>query len=322
MRILITGGFGYIGGRLGQYLHGLGHEVVLGTRKSGQTPFWLPQAEVVQTHWHDDQALVNICNGADVVVHAAGMNARDCAVDPVKALEFNGLGTARLVKASIKAKVSRFVYLSTAHVYASPLVGDITEHTCPRNLHPYATSHLAGENVVCYAANQGLIDGLVLRLSNAYGKPAHPDANCWTLLVNDLCRQAVERSKLVLRTRGLDFRDFLPVSRACDLIGRLVFEYAGIFEQSVLNIGSGKSEQVKIMAEKVQERCVKVLGFKPRLMRPKTAVDVEKDWTSPATNCLEYKSLFISESWKDSSADREIDTLLLACSDWFEPLAS
>lgn len=304
------------------HLQGFGHEVVLGSRKLSQAPFWLPQAETVQTQWHDDKALENICTDVDVIIHAAGMNAQDCAKDPVAALEFNGLTTARLVRAATNAGAEQFIYLSTAHVYASPLVGTITEKTCPRNLHPYATSHLAGENVVCYAANHGRIDGLVLRLSNAYGKPAHPDANCWTLLVNDLCRQAVERRKLVLRARGLEFRDFLPVSQACDLIGRLIFEYAGIFEQSVLNIGSGKSEQVKIMAEKVQERCAKVLGFKPRLIRPKTAVDVEKDWESPATNCLEYKSLFMSESWKDSSADREIDTLLLACSDWFDPLAS
>jgi UDP-glucose 4-epimerase len=144
MRILVIGGFGFVGGRVAKHLHRAGYSIVLGTRQAYSSPEWLRQAEVVQLHWHDAAALERSCRGVDVVIHAAGMNAQDCAADPVSALEFNGLATARLLAAAIRAGVQRFIYLSTAHVYASPLVGTITENTCPRNLHPYATSHLGG----------------------------------------------------------------------------------------------------------------------------------------------------------------------------------
>src|SRR3546814_20189177 len=97
------------------------------------------------------------------------MNAQNCAANPVEALEFNGVATARLVQAAARVGIRRFIYLSTAHVYCAPLTGTITEDTCPRNLHPYATSHLAGENAVLRAVKAGEISGMVLRFLNVLG---------------------------------------------------------------------------------------------------------------------------------------------------------
>ena len=104
------------------------------------------------------------------MIHAAGMNAQDCAENPVGALGFNGVSTARLVQASIRAGVSKFIYFSTAHVYCSPLTGEIDVTSCPRNLHPYASTHLAGEYALMSAAqgDNGLT-GIILRLSNVIG---------------------------------------------------------------------------------------------------------------------------------------------------------
>ena len=79
------------------------------------------------------------------------MNSQDCANDPVAALEFNGVATTRLVSAALSSGVKKFIYLSTAHIYSSPLVGKISEETYPKNFHPYATSHLAGEMAVLKA---------------------------------------------------------------------------------------------------------------------------------------------------------------------------
>lgn len=270
MRILITGGFGLIGGRLGQHLYEAGHQVILGSRNASNPPDWLPQAEVMETGWKVDCALEQICNGVDVVIHAAGMNAQDCAVDPVAALEFNGLATARLLAAAIRAGVKRFIYLSTAHVYASPLVGTITEDACPRNQHPYATSHLAGENVVLGASQRGQIEGIVLRLSNAFGAPMHKDVNCWALLANDLCRQAVRDGTMILRTSGLQQRDFIAISQVCRAIDHLSSCEADALPPGIFNVGSGVSQSVLELAQLIQRRCKLVLGFKPDLLRPET----------------------------------------------------
>lgn len=312
MRILITGGLGFVGGRLAVHLQQAGHQIVLGSRKVSSAPNWLPLAEVVKIDWGNDPGLVRSCKGIDVVIQAAGMNAQDCAANPVAALEFNGLATARLVAAASRAGVQRFIYLSTAHVYASPLVGTITEETCPLNLHPYATSHLAGEHTVFGASERGQIQGIVLRLSNAFGAPMHQGVNCWMLLVNDLCRQAVETRKLVLRTSGLQQRDFVGMTEVCHVAERLASCNLETLRSSVFNIGAGVSQSVLEMAQLIQRRCHQVLGYEPVLQRPVGgANEAHERLTYRAVN-LEKMGFNIGV---DSTA--EIDRLLMFCQSSF-----
>ena len=106
------------------------------------------------------------------------MNSKECASDPISALLVNGVDTARLVKAASRTNVKKFIYLSTAYVYSSPLDGVITEQTCLKNIHPYATSHLAGEQSVLLANQNQQLERVVFRLSNAFGAPVHKETNC------------------------------------------------------------------------------------------------------------------------------------------------
>lgn len=273
MRVLITGGLGYVGGRLAQLLASQqGYELVLGSRKHASQPSWLPSATMVRTEWASPSALERICNGIDAIVHAAGMNAAGCAADPVAAIKFNAVATARLLKAAIRQGVKRFIYLSTAHVYGSPLIGAITEDTCPVALHPYATSHRAGEDAVRAAHQSADIEGIVVRLSNAYGAPANKEANCWMLLVNDLCRQTATTRRLVLRTAGLQRRDFITLTD----VGRAIAHLATLPREAVgnglFNVGGSWAPTVREMAELVASRSEVLLGFRPPISQPKPAL--------------------------------------------------
>ncbi len=290
-----------------------GHQVILGSRKASCPPEWLPHAEVAQIDWSDSRALKQICTRVDVVIQAAGMNAQDCATDPVAALEFNGLVTARLVAAASRVGVKRFIYFSTAHVYGSPLVGIITEETCPRNLHPYATSHLAGEHAVLSANQRGQIEGIVLRLSNAFGAPAHKDVNCWMLLVNDLCKQAEQTRKLVLQTSGLQQRDFIGITEVCRVTEYLAVGNGSSTQPSIFNLGSGISQSVFAMAQSIQQRCAQVLGFEPVLQREQgEAVETPRILSYRLDNLTE---LGVKSDFLENLA--EIDSLLRFCQSTF-----
>lgn len=312
MRILITGGFGFVGGRLGRHLQQTGHQVILGSRNANSAPDWLPQAEAVQTAWDDGFALEQICTGADVVIQAAGMNAQDCVTDAVAALEINGLATARLIGAASRAGVKRFIYLSTAHVYASPLLGAISEGTCPRNMHPYATSHLAGENAVLSASQRGQIEGIVLRLSNTFGAPAHKDVNCWMLLVNDLCRQAVTARSLTLRSAGLQRHNFVTLHD----VTRAILHVIGLRKEEVgdgvFNIGSVRTPRVIDMVESIQARCSAVLGYTPDIIRPKSG-------DGAVTHDFKYSidKLIATGFELSDNVAAEIDATLLLCREAF-----
>lgn len=312
MKILITGGLGFIGGRLGVHLSKNGHEVILGTRRNTHSPAWLPSAGMVQTEWGSLDSLKKACSGVDIVIHAAGMNAKDCALDPIGALEFNGHATCNLLEVAILSKVKAFFYISSAHVYSNPLQGVIDENTLAINSHPYATSHLIGERAVNKAQDAGLINSTVLRLSNSYGVPASPEAKCWMLLVNNLCLQAVTINQLRLTASGTNVRNFITLTDVCAVIGHLIDKSENEKFPQTINIGNTISNTTFEMAELVQSRCKIVFGFSPKIIFNSENYDQN-------TKLLEFKSLYVN-LFKDfiiNNRNAEIDELLIFCKNSF-----
>jgi UDP-glucose 4-epimerase len=268
MRILLTGGMGFVGGRLAQFLaHSSSHEICIATRNPVGPVAWLPQAQVRRIDWSSSSELRTLCDGFDVVAHLAGVNAPDAAADPVMAYEFNVVATARLVQAAIQAGVRRMLYLSTAHVYGSPLQGTVDERLCPFPVHPYAISHRAAEDIVRMAHATGKLEGTAVRLSNAFGAPAHITANCWMLLVNDLCRQAVLDHRLVLNSDGQQYRDFMPMQVACAALAHLLEVPAAKLGDGLFNLGGNLSARVLDVAMRIATLAEDMMGRKPELLR-------------------------------------------------------
>jgi len=311
MRILITGGFGFLGGRLGAFLQQEGDIIRLGSRAMHMPPKWLPAAEIIAIDWSNEDALMRACSNVDVVIHAAGMNAQESENDPVAALDFNGLATARLVAAAVKSNIQKFIYLSTAHVYSSPLEGLITESSPLNNEHPYATSHLVGERAVLGAR---ISDGIVVRLSNAFGSPVDKNINCWMLLVNDLCKQAVERKRITLLSSGMQYRNFIDIKKVCWIISALIHNKKTGYLK-VLNVGGNKSITVLEMAKLIQARCEVVLGFKPGLEVGAS------EGEHRVYELLEYQSNNLDFSDLINHSDDyifELDNLILFCKENFK----
>ena len=226
------------------------------------------------------------------------------------ALEFNGLATARLVNACELQGVKKFIYLSTAHVYDTPLVGKFTENTLPKNKHPYATSSLAGENAVLKVEDKGYcLDRMVLRLSNAVGPPIHKGANCWMLIANELCREIVKQKQITIKANRKNKRDFFPISLLLSTISSLLgFKE---FRHPIMNVCSSISLSLEGLANLLSIRAEQILGFKPSIRYN----EVIKNW--------EEQELYISSARLRSMVniknglEKEIDDLLLFCKYWF-----
>jgi UDP-glucose 4-epimerase len=312
MKILITGGLGYIGGRLSLHLSKNGHEIVIGTRKNSKPPSWLPTAKMVMMDWDSDESLNKACLDIDLVIHAAGMNADDCKLNPVASLNFTRNATSKILTAAVNNGVKTFFYLSTAHVYSSPLQGLIDENTIPANPHPYATSHLEGEKHAREAKDKGLINSTILRLSNTYGAPISPEVNCWKLLVNDLCMQATTSKQLKLSTSGTAQRNFITLSDVCNIIKELIYKSESQILPLALNIGNTYSSTVYQMAVLVQYRCQVILGFKPDIL-------VNSDNSSQENSAFAFKSLYsnLFENEIKNNSNSEMDELIIFCKKHF-----
>ena len=310
--ILITGGFGFLGGRLGQHLSNHYH-ILLGTRIKRDTPNWLSQAKVLQIDWNSKKSLNKVCEKVDVIIHASGMNAKKCASDPEKALLVNGTFTKNLVKASISQNVGKFIYLSTVHVYSDRLLGVIRESTPTVNTHPYASSHIAGEDSVFLAIRQGYIEGAVVRIANAFGKPTHKDVDCWMLLVNDLCKQAQVKKTLTLNNDGSQVRDFVTVSDVCMAIEFLITDSQDS-SNSIVNIGSGIAQTINQIALRVQDNCFIVSGVLPKINKPKLLAKKQNNSLTVQTDYLNNSDFKFTNDF-----DQEIRSLLDFCKEKFPP---
>jgi UDP-glucose 4-epimerase len=111
----------------------------------------------------------------------------------------------------------------------------------------------------------------VVRLSNGIGAPALADVNRWTLVGNDLCRQAVTDRSLRLTSPGLQERDFITlanIARGVEHLLALGAEYTG---DGLFNLGGERSMTIRALAGLVRERCGEVLGFPPPLHIPPVA---------------------------------------------------
>lgn len=271
--VLITGGLGYLGGRISKYLaENTNYNLRITTKQRDyQMPAWARQVEVVPMDLLSDDDIVTACKGIRAVIHLASVNEITSAADPELALTVNGLGTLRLLNAAKKQGVERFIYFSTAHVYGSPLQGIITEATLPRPTHPYAISHKVAEDFVLAARDRKELSGIVLRLSNGYGAPVSIDVDRWTLLVNDLCKQAVTKNKLLLRSSGLQKRDFISIYDVCRVVSHFLTLNEEKCGDGLFNVGGEETKKVIDIANIIAERCHNILGYKPEITRNMSA---------------------------------------------------
>lgn len=308
--VLITGGLGYVGGRLAQFLaRDVTIDLRLGTRAAGGArPAWLDRGRLVEMDLIADASLATACAGVDTVVHLAGANEIDSANDPEAALVVNGLGSLKLLRASERAGVRRFIFFSTAHVYGAPLRGVITEQTLARPAHPYATTHRVAEDFVLAAHDTGRIEGVVVRLSNGFGVPAHPHVNRWTLLANDLCRQAVTTRTLTLRSADLQRRDFISLEDVARATAHLLSLDRRALQDGLFNLGGKNAIRVIDMARRIGERCGITLGFVPEIRRPEAPTDGREEPLDYRIDKIESTGFMLR-----GGIDAEIDATLKLC---------
>ena len=221
--ILVTGGLGYLGGRLIRALRrgAPGREIrILTRRPPAARPAWAEGLPVFQADLLAASDLSLALRGTETVLHLAALNEVESLADPARAVDVTVGGTLRLIGAARQAGIRRMLYLSTIHVYGHLGIGPITEGTLPAPTHPYAITHLAAEHFVLAEARRGTMGGLVFRLSNAYGCPADPQVDRWSLVFLDLCRQAARSGVLALASSGRPQRDFIcieDVGRAVEM---------------------------------------------------------------------------------------------------------
>lgn len=246
--VAVTGAGGYLGGRLiAALVAERRNQVVALARRP--VP-WLTGVDVVATDLtRPSAALARALADVGTVIHLAGANEIDFRADPRLAASVTRDVALVVAGAAREAGVGRLIYVSTIHVYGDALApGALVSETAEaRPTSPYASSRLEVERLV--AAHAGL-HVVVLRLSNGVGAPVHPAVDRWSLVANDLCRQAVTAGALHLQTSGRQGRDFVALRDVVDLLCGQARD--GALAPGTYNLASGRSTAVLDLARLVQ----------------------------------------------------------------------
>ncbi|HSV68217.1 MAG TPA: NAD(P)-dependent oxidoreductase [Mycobacteriales bacterium] len=194
MRVLVTGGAGYVGSSLVPLLLGEGHHVrVLDHMRSGGEGLLSccanPRFQIVRGDVSDEEALVSALEDMDAVVHLAALVGHQaCQREPAYTWTTNVDGTRRLLE--FRGPDQRVLFASTGSVYGKVRDAVCTEQTDVNPLTVYAKSKVAAEELVLTAGNS-----VVFRYATAFGVSQRLRLD---LLVNDFVYQAVQRGNLIV----------------------------------------------------------------------------------------------------------------------------
>jgi UDP-glucose 4-epimerase len=174
MKILITGGAGFIGSNIQDKYIALGHDVtVLDDLSTGKLAHINPKADFVKGDICDETLVNRLVSEKkfDLINHhAAQINVRYSFSDPIKDCRVNVLGTLSILRAIIDNKVPKIIFASTGGaIYGDPDELPADEETKPQPGSPYAISKLTCENYIRTLGSLYGFNYTILRYANVYG---------------------------------------------------------------------------------------------------------------------------------------------------------
>lgn len=260
MKVLITGGSGYLGGRISEFLADLNYDVSILVRKvPPQSEQWLQKFSDVLL---GDIKSIDIQKSIiekqfDAILYTISLDHHQSEKDISNTISTNVTPLWNLLDLISKTSynsLKKFIYFSTQQVYGKLSTQLVNENSNLNPVNNYGLTHLMGEQI-CQLYSKKLKNKFInLRISNGYGYPIFNSCNCWTLVINDFCKTAIEKKEIKLLSDGSPVRDFISISNICRIIQYLLEIPNEKIEYNCYNIGSGNSLTILELAHIVADR--------------------------------------------------------------------
>jgi UDP-glucose 4-epimerase len=272
MKILITGGAGFIGSHLCEKYTKEGHEVLcLDDFSSGDLTnvrhlldcrnFKLMKGDI-----RDFDLLERIMRDVDVVFHlAAQIHVDRSYVEPKLTYEVNVMGTQNILEVARINDIKRVIYASTSEVYGSAQYAPIDEKHPLNAPHPYGASKIAADRL-CYAYTQTYgMDIAIPRLFNTFG-PRQRDIG-YGGVISIFTRRVLSNVSPIIYGDGLQTRDYIYIDDAVRAYDLILKHDKPITEP--VNFGSGGELTILDLANMVIDLCGRKGDMKPVHVEPR-----------------------------------------------------
>jgi len=246
MKILITGGSGFIGSHLVEHYQHQADVVVLDNFRSGHRKNLDGlKCRIVEGSILDQKLLEDIMPGVDYVFHLAAMvSVPESMSSPKETVEINVQGLLNVMETARKHGVKKLCFASSAAVYGENPEEIKVETLTPDPRSPYAITKLDGEYYCDLYRREGWLPTAVLRFFNVFG-PRQDPMGAYAAAVPIFIHKALRNEPITIFGDGGQTRDFIYVK---DIVGALSFLAENADARGVFNAGYGQCMSIEELA--------------------------------------------------------------------------
>ena len=246
MKILVTGGAGFIGSHLVEHFQRQAEVRVLDNLRSGH-PHNLNGllCEFINGSVLDRELVRQAVQSVDYVFHLAAMvSVAESMSKPVECVELNAIGTLIVLEEAACARVKKLVLSSSAAIYGNNPVTPKSEAMLPEPRSPYAITKLDGEHYCKLFADEGWMPTACLRYFNVFGPRQDPRSQ-YAAAVPRFIECALKNEPITIFGDGEQTRDFIYVK---DIVAANAFIATQSPATGVFNVAYGQRVMIKDLA--------------------------------------------------------------------------
>ncbi|SHN49058.1 NAD-dependent epimerase/dehydratase family protein [Desulfovibrio litoralis] len=227
MRILVTGGAGFLGSHVADALTEAGHKVIVFDQQN--SPYLKEEQEMAVGSILDYPLIEKLVSRSDIIYHFAGIaDIDECKQRPIDTVNINILGTVNLLESAIKANIKRFVFASSAYVYSDAgYFYRCSKQACEAYIETYNKLH--GLEYTC------------LRYGSLYGPRADERNSIFKLI-----KQALHNKKITYYGTGNEIREFIHVKDAADISVKILSDE--FINENVVLTGPEKMQYIELLS--------------------------------------------------------------------------
>ncbi|MDR1418019.1 MAG: NAD-dependent epimerase/dehydratase family protein [Endomicrobium sp.] len=262
MKILVTGGAGFIGSNIVDTLIEKEYSViVLDNLSSGRKENVNKKAKFYKADICDQKKVINIFKQEKpqaVIHHAAQIDVRKSITDPIFDVNVNILGSINILSACVQTKAKKIIFASSGGtIYGECKSVAPKENSMPSPLSPYGIAKNSVENYIKFYSQIYGLEYTILRYGNVFGPRQDPHGEAGVVAI--FAQRMLKNKEIIVFGDGKQIRDYVFVSDAVDANIRSLANG----KNEIINIGTAKPTSVN----KLVDLMSKVNGYKKKAIR-------------------------------------------------------